>query len=132
MASTTKPAAASNARRKSSKGSMIIALKLSPKFLQQFEPAPVKVKEESPSKESSSATSTTLPVAATSSGGDGLSESNSNTPAPTGTGTGTPVPSSMPPPAEGVKKKGVKRSSGVALGPDAPPKVRGKPGPKKK
>jgi hypothetical protein len=38
----------------------------------------------------------------------------------------------MPPPTEGVKKKGVKRSSGVALGADAVPKVRGKPGPKKK
>lgn len=40
----------------------------------------------------------------------------------------------MPPPTEGVKKKGVKRSSAIALGPDGLPipKVRGKPGPKKK
>jgi len=38
----------------------------------------------------------------------------------------------MPPPTEGVKKKGVKRSSSLALGGDLVPKVRGKPGPKKK
>jgi len=38
----------------------------------------------------------------------------------------------MPPPTEGVKKKGVKRSSGVALDANGLPKPRGKPGPKKK
>lgn len=38
----------------------------------------------------------------------------------------------MPPPTEGVKKKGVKRGAGAALGADLLPKVRGKPGPKKK
>jgi hypothetical protein len=38
----------------------------------------------------------------------------------------------MPPPTEGIKKKGVKRSAGPVLGPDGLPKPRGKPGPKKK
>lgn len=38
----------------------------------------------------------------------------------------------MPPPTEGPKKKGVKRSAGPALTPDGLPKPRGKPGPKKK
>jgi len=105
---------------------MIITLKVSPKALQRFEPAP-QVKEESPSKDSSSTISNPQLVAP-SSNGDNPSESNANTPV----ATGTPVPSSMPPPTEGIKKKGVKRSSGVALGLDGLPKVRGKPGPKKK
>lgn len=97
-----------------------------------FEPVTL-VKEESPSKDSSSTISNPPPVAS-SSNGDIPSESNANTPAATGTGTGTgtPVPLSMPPPTEGVKKKGVKRSAGPALGPDGLPKPRGKPGPKKK
>jgi hypothetical protein len=40
----------------------------------------------------------------------------------------------MPPPTDGPKKRGTKRSAAVALGPDGLPipKVRGKPGPKKK
>ena len=105
---------------------MIVTLKLSPKALQRFALAPM-IKEESPSKDSSSTISNTIP-AATSTAGDNLSESNSNTPV----ASGTPVPSLMLPPTEGVKKKGVKRSSGVALGVEAVPKVRGKPGPKKK
>ncbi|KAE8452801.1 hypothetical protein EG329_013073 [Mollisiaceae sp. DMI_Dod_QoI] len=127
MASTTaKSAAAPGARRKSSKASMIVTLKMSPKVLQTFAPA-APVKEESPSKDSSSTISNTQPIAA-SSNGDNPTESTSNTPV----ANGTPVPSSMPPPTEGVKKKGVKRSSGVALGPDGLPKPRGKPGPKKK
>lgn len=53
-------------------------------------------------------------------------ESKVNTPV----AAGTPGPTLMPPPAEGVKRKG--KRSAAALGPDAPPKVRGKPGPKKK
>ncbi|RDL40365.1 Uncharacterized protein BP5553_00344 [Venustampulla echinocandica] len=136
-----KPATVSAARRKSSKGSsLIVTLTLSPKALERFAPpsSPANdevVKEEieneeSPSKDSpASSTSNTLPVAP-SSNDDNKSEST-NTPVPTDT---TPAPSSMPPPTEGVKKKGVKRSAAVALGPDGLPipKVRGKPGPKKK
>ncbi|PVH84594.1 DUF1711-domain-containing protein [Cadophora sp. DSE1049] len=133
MAPSTKTTAATGGRRKSSKASMMVTLKLSPKLLRRFVPAPVaeeKVakieKEESPSKESSSTISNTLPVA-TSSNGDVPSESAANTPV----AASTPVPSSMPPPTEVVKKRGVKRS-GPALGPDGLPKPRGKPGPKKK
>jgi len=107
---------------------MIITLKISPKALLRFEPAAV-VKEESPSKESSSTISNPQPVAPSSSG-DNPSESNTNTPA--AAGTPVPFPSSMPPPTEGVKKKGMKRSAGPVLGPDGLPKPRGKPGPKKK
>ncbi|KAH8796616.1 INO80 complex, subunit Ies4 [Hyaloscypha finlandica] len=126
MSSSSKPAMASNSRRKSSKSSLVFKFKLPPNALQRFEPATL-VKEESPSKESSSTISNPPPVAP-SSNGDNPSESNVNTPA----ANGTPVPSSMPPPTEGVKKKGVKRSAGPALGPDGLPKPRGKPGPKKK
>ncbi|KAH7356845.1 INO80 complex, subunit Ies4 [Rhexocercosporidium sp. MPI-PUGE-AT-0058] len=133
MAPPTKQTAAVGGRRKSSKASLMVTLKLPSKLLQQFEPAPVaeeqiaKIeKEESPSKESSSTISTTLLVA-TSSNGDAPPESATNTPV----AASTPVPSSMPPPTEIVKKRGVKRS-GPALGPDGLPKPRGKPGPKKK
>ncbi|RQM05292.1 hypothetical protein DH86_00001833 [Scytalidium sp. 3C] len=127
MSPPSKSSTTPNARRKSSsKPTLIITLKLSPKFLSEFDESPVK-KEDSPSKDSSSATSNTLPVDA-SPATDNPSESASNTPAP----NGTPVPTSMPPPTEGVKKKGVKRGAGAALGADLIPKVRGKPGPKKK
>ncbi|KAL3422461.1 INO80 complex subunit 4 [Phlyctema vagabunda] len=134
MDSTPKSAAASSARRKSSaskKKTLIVTLKMSPKALQTFVvPA---VKEESPLKDSTPTPPTPTPVAAAapiSTEGDAASESNANTPA----ASGTPAPSLMPPPSEVIKKKGVKRSSGVALGPDGSviPKVRGKPGPKKK
>ncbi|CZR53248.1 related to MUC1 Extracellular alpha-1,4-glucan glucosidase [Phialocephala subalpina] len=128
MASTTpKPAAASGARRKSSqKPSMVVKLKVSPTALNKFEPVAA-VKEESPSKESSS--TNTQPITASSSNGDPPTESNANTPV----AASTPVATLMPPPsADIVKKKGVKRSAGPALGPDGLPKPRGKPGPKKK
>ncbi|KAH8687500.1 INO80 complex, subunit Ies4, partial [Tricladium varicosporioides] len=122
---------ATAARRKSSKGSFIITLKLSPKALQGFDPT--LIKEDSPSKDSpsSSSASNTLPIAP-SSNSDNKSESNANTPLPVD--TTTPVPTSMPPPTEVMKKKGIKRNAVVALGPDGLPipKVRGKPGPKKK
>lgn len=60
---------------------------------------------------------------------DNASDSNPATP---GNG-GTPAPSVMGPPGDGQgpKKKGVKRSAAAANG-DAPPKVRGKPGPKRR
>jgi hypothetical protein len=38
----------------------------------------------------------------------------------------------MGPPSEGPKKKGVKRSAAAAANGNGEPKVRGKPGPKKK
>lgn len=60
---------------------------------------------------------------------DNASDSNPATP---GNG-GTPAPSVMGPPGDGQgpKKKGVKRSAAATNG-DAPPKVRGKPGPKRR
>lgn len=124
MASTTpKSAAAPGARRKSSSKAMIITLKVSPQALRPFGPVE-QVKEES---KESSPSSNTQPIAASSS--NGATESNANTPI---ANTGTPVPVLMPPPTEGIKKKGVKRSAGPVLGPDGLPKPRGKPGPKKK
>lgn len=132
MDSATTLNGTSSARRKSSslkKKSRVVTLKVSPQLLQRFvDPS---LKEESPAKDSlPPPPSTILDAAATPTTGENASESNANTPG----ASGTPVPSSMPPPTEGVKKKGIKRSSGVALGPDGNiiPKVRGKPGPKKK
>ncbi|TVY92108.1 INO80 complex subunit [Lachnellula willkommii] len=133
MASSNKTTTATGPRRKSTKQSQVITLKLSPKLLQQFEPpAPVVVKEESPLKESpSSSNSATIPVAASSNGDIKTikSDSNANTPVPN---DAAPSSTLMPPPTEGPKKKGAKRSAGAALGPDGLPKPRGKPGPKKK
>ncbi|KAG4031826.1 hypothetical protein MFRU_008g01850 [Monilinia fructicola] len=133
MASTSKPTPTTSApRRKSSgpkeKSTMIITLKLSPEKLRGVgQPL---TKDDSPSKESTSTIPSTLPVA-TSQNGDAPSESNPDTPAPNG--TATPVPSLMPPPKEAIKKKaGVKRSSTAALGSETTPRVRGKPGPKKR
>lgn len=93
------------------------------------------VKETNGAVDSSTPTSTpsntVLPVPAAPSG-ENASDSNPATPA--ANGEGTPVPAVMGPPTEGPKKKGTKRSAGAAngLGPDGLPKVRGKPGPKKK
>ncbi|RDW62744.1 hypothetical protein BP5796_11046 [Coleophoma crateriformis] len=134
MDTTPKAASTSSVRRKSSsakKKSLLVTLKVSPKELQTFSPLGDTVKEESPSKDSLPTPPAAVDATPTSSAVVEMAlDSNSNTPA----ASGTPVPSSMPPPTEGVKKRGVKRSSGVALGPDGMiiPKVRGKPGPKKK
>lgn len=64
--------------------------------------------------------------------GDNASDSSPATPAVNE--DGTPVSAAMGPPNDGPKKKGTKRSAGAAngVGPDGQPKVRGKPGPKKK
>jgi hypothetical protein len=129
MAPTPKAPTASGARKKD-KVSKIVTLKLSPKVLKRFNDEPIKV--ESPLKEdSTSAAPVPLPASAssTSSTANNPSDPAPNTPA----AGGTPVPSLMLPPTEGVKKKGGKRSSGAAgLTADGVPKVRGKPGPKKK
>lgn len=133
MASAPKTTTATAARRKSNlkqeiKPSQIITLKLSPEKLRKFAPPDVKkeVKEEPVIKESPSA----IAPAESAPASDGLKISDSTTSTlPT---AGTPLPlSSMPPPTEGVKKKGVKRGT-AALTADGLPKVRGKPGPKKR
>jgi hypothetical protein len=74
--------------------------------------------------EESPAPSVTIP--APQPNGEHASDSNPATPV----ANGTPAPSTMGPPTEGVKKKGTKRSAAAANGTE--PKVRGKPGPKKK
>ena len=126
MATKASPSTAST-RVQPRKNARITVLKLSPKILQQFEPAD---QSEPTVSKSSSTTSDTLPAAP--SPAENASESQSNTPAP----NGTPGPTAMLPPTEGIKKKGAKagtkRSSGVGLEADGTPKPKGKPGPKKK
>ncbi|KAK2065478.1 DUF1711-domain-containing protein [Colletotrichum caudatum] len=138
--------AASVSRRKSNEGKgdlLVVTLTVSADKLKKIL-EPDSVKEDSPVKmdlddtngtkdtqesQDSPATSTTLPAPITTNG-EAASDSNPGTPA----GDGTPAPTSMGPPMEGVKKKGTKRGPGAVngLGPDGQPKVRGKPGPKKK
>ncbi|KDN60107.1 hypothetical protein CSUB01_02766 [Colletotrichum sublineola] len=137
---------ASVSRRKSNGGKadgLVVTLTVSADKLKKIlesdsvkEDSPVKmdIEETNGTKETqesqdSPATSTTLP-APIATNGETASDSNPGTPA----GDGTPAPTSMGPPMEGVKKKGTKRGAGAVngLGPDGQPKVRGKPGPKKK
>ncbi|EFQ29189.1 hypothetical protein CGRA01v4_11624 [Colletotrichum graminicola] len=141
MAST-----ASVSRRKSNGGKadlLVVTLTVSADKLKKIlepdspkEDSPVKMDvdetngtKETQESQDSPATSTTLP-APIATNGETASDSNPGTPA----GDGTPAPTSMGPPMEGVKKKGTKRGSSAinGLGPDGQPKVRGKPGPKKK
>jgi hypothetical protein len=138
MAPSSKHNAASKDRRKSgataapvvttsASPSNVVTLKVTPTKLRAIVD-PDFVKEETPIKDSneSTATSTTLP-AAPNSNTENASDSNPNTPA-----AGTPAPqSTMGPPAEGPKKKGPKRGA-AAMNGNGEPKVRGKPGPKKK
>jgi len=111
-----------------SKPSLVVTLRASSQKLRAIVD-PGFAKEESPLKETkdSPATSTTLP-AATNSLAENASDSTPNTPA---AGTPAPQPAAMGPPADGPKKKGVKRYAAAANG-NGEPKVRGKPGPKKK
>ncbi|KAL2873173.1 hypothetical protein SGCOL_011684 [Colletotrichum sp. CLE4] len=136
---------ASVSRRKSNggKGGLVITLTvdadklkrtLDPSYVKEDSPVKMDVEETNGNKETqeaqeSPATSATLPAPAVTNG-ETASDSNPGTPA----GDGTPAPTSMGPPTEGVKKKGIKRGAAAAngLGPDGQPKVRGKPGPKKK
>lgn len=112
-------------RRRSGGKPSLVVLKVSPDSLRKIIGA-ASIKEESPAAKDSNespAASVTLPSAeapAAVSNGDNASESNPS----------TPVPASMAPPTEGSKKKGVKRSAAGANGME--PKIRGKPGPKKK
>lgn len=88
--------------------------------------APPSVKEETPAKDSP-APSIAEPAAPTSNS-ENLPGSTPDT--PNANGADTPVPTSvMGPPTEAPKKKG-KRANGNGV--DGAPKVRGKPGPKKK
>lgn len=105
---------------------MVVTLKVSTEELRKILD-PSAVKEESPSKDAK-ASPRESPAAAPANNngnGDNASDSNAATPA----GDGTPAPSTMGPPTENPKKKGVKRA---APNNDGIPKPRGKPGPKKK
>ena len=145
MAPSAKSASAAKDRRKSagantsshdfvrgtspSKPSLTLTLRLpADKLRPILDPASVVKEETPPPKEAkdSPATSVTLP-AAPASNGENVSDSNPATPA----AGGTPAPQPMGPPTEGPKKKGAKRAAGATNG-VGEPKMRGKPGPKKK
>ncbi|KAK1829061.1 DUF1711-domain-containing protein [Podospora conica] len=139
MAPSAKSATAAKDRRKSGQApasvnptvaTLVITLKVKPHKLRLIL-QPDSAKEDTPMKDVkvSPAPSATLPVAPNSnSNGENASDSTPDTPA---AGTPAPQPNAMGPPAEGPKKKGVKRSAAAANG-NGEPKVRGKPGPKKK
>ncbi|KAK4219175.1 INO80 complex subunit Ies4-domain-containing protein [Rhypophila decipiens] len=137
MAPSSKNASASKDRRKSgkdvaapvpsspSKQSKVVVLKVKPKLLRAIvDPDYVKEDTPPPKEESTPPVAPTLP----NSSAENASDSTPNTP---GAGTPAPQPATMGPPAEGPKKKGPKRTA-AALGANGEPKVRGKPGPKKK
>jgi hypothetical protein len=144
MPPASKTGTATKDRRKSDKGADkaiklssspgVVTLKVSPHRLRALlddkEPAS-SGKEDTPSKDAkdSPATSATVP-AAPASNPENASDSTPNTPQ-----AGTPAPQPMGPPTDGQgpKKKGVKRNAAAMNGNgEAAPKVRGKPGPKKK
>ncbi|KAI1109276.1 INO80 complex, subunit Ies4 [Nemania sp. NC0429] len=117
-------------RRKSTgKPSAIVTLRVSPDRLRKIID-PSWTKEESPKKESSASSpvpANDVPVAAASQE-ENASPSSPGTPA----ASGTPSQTTMGPPTDNPKKKGVKRSATVANANDPTAKIRGKPGPKKK
>ena len=152
MAPSAKSAAAPKDRRKSNgitanasvggaaaskPGRFVVTLKVSPQRLRAVAD-PDSVMEDAPAKPSPapSATPTTTAAAgaaatAPSSHAENGTDSAANSPP----ADGTPAAQSagMGPPAEGPKKKGVKRSAGAAAANgNGEPKLRGKPGPKKK
>ncbi|KAK6851082.1 hypothetical protein PG990_008025 [Apiospora arundinis] len=100
---TSTPAKDKDRRKSGGKPTLISTLKVSPDRLRKII-APSEVKEESPLKESPAPSASSNP--------------------------GTPAQVPMGPPTDGPKKKGVKRSAPGANGNE--PKIRGKPGPKKK
>ncbi|KAI9842559.1 MAG: hypothetical protein M1837_007072 [Sclerophora amabilis] len=116
---------------KASKPSKIITLVLPPGALGRFPSTPASSRKgTSRSKSSTSDNSTPNPAAGQESPADAVSESNS-TPGPGSTPGGTALPADaskrkgMPGPKPGAKR-------GLAQTADTGPKVRGKPGPKKK
>ncbi|KAL2018837.1 hypothetical protein VTK56DRAFT_326 [Thermocarpiscus australiensis] len=139
MAPSSKSAATAKERRKSSsaaaaivtsgttsKPTLVVTLKAPSKKLRAILD-PDYVTEDTPAKQSPATSATLLAGAASIT--ENASDSAANTPAD---GTPAPQSSSMGPPTEGPKKKGVKRSAGAAINGNDGPKVRGKPGPKKK
>ncbi|KAK2615938.1 hypothetical protein N8I77_002659 [Diaporthe amygdali] len=135
MAPSSKSTPAKDRRKSSTSAasttSKVITLKVAPDRLRALiDPTSDVAKEDTPMKDSNDSPSTSTPVPNGAAAiPDNASDSNPATPA----NGGTPAPSVMGPPADGQgpKKKGVKRSAAAANG-DAPPKVRGKPGPKRR
>ncbi|KAG8158671.1 hypothetical protein KVR01_011793 [Diaporthe batatas] len=136
MAPSSKSTPAKDRRKSSasttSATSKVITLKVHPDRLRAvLDPAASDAaKEDTPMKDSNDSPSVSTPQPnGAAANPDNASDSNPATP---GNG-GTPAPSVMGPPGDGQgpKKKGVKRSAAATNG-DAPPKVRGKPGPKRR
>lgn len=142
-------------RKKSSKSNTVVTLKVSPENLRSIvDPqSSASAKEDTPSPsaaaaEASPAASNTLPATAPASqpenGVQPTTETGANTPADAGTPSqttginGAPVDdaaaATAPAAVPGPKKRGIKRGAGAANGDGASdvPKVRGKPGPKKR
>lgn len=114
-------------RKSSSKPTFSVTLKVDPKKLREIlagdsTPASQDTVEEAKQSPSSADTKAAPPATAA----DNASDSNAATPQP----EGTPAPGAMAPPADGPKKKGVKRAANGNA--DGTPKAKGKPGPKKK
>ncbi|KAJ4306135.1 hypothetical protein N0V88_000931 [Collariella sp. IMI 366227] len=133
MAPSGKSAAAAKDRRKSSntaaavngaaspKSSRIVTLKVpSPKLRAIVDPD--YIKEDTPMNQS--------PAAAVISNGENASDSNPNS--PPAAGTPAAQSTSMGPPTEAPKKKGVKRSAAAAANGNGEPKVRGEAWPQEK
>jgi hypothetical protein len=118
--------AADNRRKSGGKPSLIVKLAVAPARLQELFDSSTP-EEESPVTESKPSDESPVDSGTVNATGDNASDSNAATPVP----EGTPVPSSMGPPTDTLKKKGVKRSA-PATNNDGIPKPRGKPGPKKK
>lgn len=141
MAPSTKSAAPVKDRRKSAApaasnttSKLVVTLKVPRDRLRAIivDPGSQSSKEDTPMKDvkdSPTSNSTPVPVLAAPQTDNG-SDSNPGTPA----NGGTPAPSVMGPPGEGQgpKKKGVKRTAATANANGGDPKVRGKPGPKKR
>lgn len=122
-------------RKKSIKSGLVVTLKTSPDGLRRIVEAKlaVKIKEETRAAEANGSpdTSATLPAASASNGASNeepqASDSGPNTPGDAGTPSQTAATAQAD---AGPKKRGGKRSA-VVNGDDVP-KVRGKPGPKKR
>ncbi|KAG5923010.1 hypothetical protein E4U42_005076 [Claviceps africana] len=125
------PPKADGRRKSGGKPGLVITLKVTPSNLRKLiqpetpefkSPAPL---ESTDSKESLDSPAPSVNLGASGfSNGDNASDSNTATPA----AEGTPAPASMAPPIDG-RKKGAKRPAAAI---DGVPKIRGKPGPKKK
>lgn len=151
MAPSAKSAAAPKDRRKSNgitanasaggaaaskPGRFVVTLKVPPQRLRAVAD-PDSVMEDAPAKPSPapSATPTTTTGAAAAAAPSSHAENGTDSAANSPPADGTPAAQSagMGPPADGPKKKGVKRSAGAAAANgNGEPKLRGKPGPKKK